>query len=90
MRRSVVLVVVVLLLLVGLVPVAFAANQPSQGEHSTGRNEAGFGEGPHCHVLIVDSAQQQFVIRTFPSHQGHASSGVGHVFAADVDCDGAP
>jgi hypothetical protein len=67
-------------------------NQPGQGETSTGRNDAGFGGGPHCHVLVVDSAQDQFdFIRVFPSHTGHASSGLADgPFAADGDCDGLP
>lgn len=90
MQRIVVVVAVVALLLVGVLPTAFAANQPSQGAHSTERNPSGFGGGPHCHILIVDSAQEQFVVRVFPSHQGHASSGAGHVFAADGDCNGVP
>ena len=67
--------------------VAVADPHPSQGDHSTVRNENGFGEGPHCHVLInnrtpFDSSP------AFPSHQGHSSSGVGHVFNADPNCDG--
>lgn len=67
-------------------------NQPGQGETSTGRNDAGFGGGPHCHVLVVDSAQAQFdFIRVFPSHTGHAASGLADgPFAADADCDGLP
>lgn len=93
MRRTIVVPVVVALVLLAPASGAWAAqNQPSQGEHSTGRNEAGFGGGPHCHVLIVDSAQSQFDhIRVFPSHTGHESSGLEDgVFAADADCDGMP
>lgn len=64
-------------------------NQPSQGQSSTDRNLAGFGGGPHCHVLVVDNAQEQFTIRVFPSHTGHVGSGTSDgVFAADLDCDG--
>ena len=90
MKRFAVVLTILALLLVGVAPAAFAGNQPSQGERSTGRNVAGTGDGPHCHVLIVDSAQEQFVIQVFPSHAGHVASGPGHVFAADLDCDGAP
>lgn len=93
MKRAVVVLVVVALALLGLAPGVLAApNQPSQGENSVGRNDAGFGGGPHCHVLVVDSAQDRFDhIRVFPSHTGHIHSGlVDRVFAADADCDGTP
>lgn len=64
-------------------------NQPSQGDSSIDRNLAGVGGGPHCHVLVVDNAQERFTIRVFPSHTGHVGSGtVDGVFAADGDCDG--
>jgi hypothetical protein len=81
----------VMVLLFGLASAAAAEpNQPGEGENSTGRNAAGFGGGPHCHVLVVDSAQDQFdFIRVFPSHTAHAHSGlVDGVFVADADCDG--
>jgi hypothetical protein len=87
----IIVLVVVVLALLGPAAGAWAAtNQPSQGDQSTGRNDAGFGGGPHCHVLIVDSAQSQFDhITVYPSHTGHASSGLTDgVFAADPDCDG--
>jgi hypothetical protein len=74
-----------------LAPAAYAqSNQPSEGENSTGRNAAGFGGGPHCHLLVVDSAQEKFdVIRVFPSHRAHVASGTSDgVFVADSDCDG--
>jgi hypothetical protein len=92
MKRTVVVLVVMALMLLGPISGAWAQNQPSQGEQSTGRNDAGFGGGPHCHVLIVDSAQANFdFIRAFPSHTGHASSGLADaVFAADSNCDGLP
>ena len=79
MKRIVVVLAVVALLLVGALPAALAANESSQGEQSTGRNAAGFGGGPHCHELIVESAEGT---RVYPSHRAHLSSGVGHVFAA--------
>lgn len=87
MNRALAIVFVILLALVALAPASWAANQPGQGDTSTDRNPAGFGGGPHCHVLTVDSAQEQFVIRVFPSHTGHANSHSG-VLAADLDCDG--
>ncbi len=67
-------------------------NQPGQGENSTGRNDAGFGGGPHCHLLVVDSAQERFdFIRVFPSHTAHVNSGLAAgPFIADADCDGLP
>ena len=73
--------------------IALAAddNQPSQGENSTGRNDAGFGGGPHCHVLRSSHGAPFEWIRVFPSHQGHASSGTADgPFLADPDCDGDP
>jgi hypothetical protein len=91
MKRALVVSTVVVLTSFGLASAASAdPNQPGQGESSTGRNEAGFGGGPHCHVLVVDSAQDQFdLIRVFPSHTAHAHSGlVDGVFDADPDCDG--
>ena len=68
-------------------------NQPSQGEHSTGRNPNGFGGGPHCHLLAVEQANGHFeFVRVFPSHTGHVHSGLGEgPFIADhPDCDGLP
>ncbi len=67
-------------------------NQPSQGENSTGRNDQGFGGGPHCHLLVVEQANGRFTyIRVFPSHTGHVHSGLGEgPFIADADCDGLP
>ena len=66
-------------------------NHPSQGENSTGRNDAGFGGGPHCHVLRSSHGAPFEWIRVFPSHQGHASSGTADgPFLADPDCDGDP
>ena len=91
MKRALVVSTVVVLTSFGLASAASAEpNQPGQGESSTGRNEAGFGGGPHCHVLVVDSAQDQFdLIRVFPSHTAHAHTGlVDGVFVADADCDG--
>jgi hypothetical protein len=90
MKRTVVVLVISALASLGPVPAAFAQTHPSQGENSTGRNDAGFGGGPHCHVLVVDNAQDRFdAIRVFPSHTGHLHSGLADgVFAADADCDG--
>jgi hypothetical protein len=91
MKRACVMAAVVALTTLGLASAASAdPNQPSQGENSTGRNDAGFGGGPHCHVLVVESAQDRFdLIRVFPSHTAHIHTGlVGGVFVADPDCDG--
>ena len=90
MKRTVVVLIVVALALLGPVPAALAQNQPSQGESSTGRNDAGFGGGPHCHLLVVDSEQASFdPLQVFPSHTAHVHSGLSDgVFAADADCDG--
>ena len=78
----------------GLSSVAMAEdNQPGQGENSTGRNEQGFGGGPHCHVLAVEQADGNFTfVRVFASHMGHASSNGSAVapLVADPDCDGLP
>ena len=88
MKRVLVIVIALVLSVVALPP-TWADNQPGQGETSTDRNPAGFGGGPHCHVLIVDSANEQFDVRVFPSHTGHANSRTG-VMAADLNCDGVP
>ena len=93
MRRAFAVAAVAALTSLGLASAASAEpNQPGQGETSTGRNDAGFGGGPHCHVLVVDSAQDQFdFLRVFPSHTGHANSGLADgPFAADGDCNGTP
>jgi hypothetical protein len=90
MKRTVVVLIIAVLASLGAAPAAFAQTHPSQGENSTGRNDAGFGGGPHCHVLVVDNAQAAIdTIRVFPSHTGHLNSGLADgVFAADPDCDG--
>jgi hypothetical protein len=91
MKRTLVVAGIVMVTSVGLASAASAEpNQPGQGEESTGRNEAGFGGGPHCHVLVVDSAQDQFdLIRVFPSHTAHVHTGLADgVFVAGPDCDG--
>ena len=91
MKRAFVVAAVVVSTSFGFVSAASAEpNQPGQGENSTDRNAAGFGGGPHCHVLVVDSAQDQFdLIRVFPSHTAHVHSGLADgVFVADSDCDG--
>ncbi len=93
MRRTCIAAAVVALTTLGLAPTASAKemNQPSEGEHSTGRNDAGFGGGPHCHVLRNSRGAPFEWIRVFPSHQGHASSGTADgPFLADPDCDGDP
>lgn len=91
MKRWILTAAVTVATSLALAPAASAeSNQPGEGEHSTGRNEAGFGDGPHCHLLVVDSAQEKFdVIRVFPSHRAHLASGTSDgVFVADQDCDG--
>ena len=92
MRRAFVVLVVAMLASLGTASMASAQNQPGQGENSTGRNDAGFGGGPHCHLLVVDSAQSQFdFIRVFPSHTAHVHTGLpSGVFMADANCDGLP
>jgi hypothetical protein len=89
MRRTLIVTAAVALSTLGLTSTASA--QPSQGENSTGRNEAGFGGGPHCHVLRNSPGAPVEWTRVFPSHQGHASSGTADgPFLADPDCDGDP
>ena len=92
MKRVVVLVLSLLMIVATLAPAAAAAgNQPSQGERADGRNPAGFGGGPHCHVLLVNSGSGPYdFIAVYPSHTGHASSANAGVLAADLNCDGAP
>ena len=92
MRRTLIAAAVVTVTTLGVATTASAQdNQPSQGESSTGRNEAGFGGGPHCHVLRSSHGAPFEWIRVFPSHQGHASSGTADgPFLADPDCDGDP
>jgi hypothetical protein len=65
---------------------AVAQSQPSQGVHSTGRNEAGTGGGPHCHFLLSAGNQEAFAqIRAYPSHTAHLATGIGEVFGAITD-----
>jgi hypothetical protein len=91
MRKFALALVPALLIFATAAP-AMADPHPSNGESSTGRNEQGFGEGPHCHINTRASEHSPHdFIRTFPSHQGHASSGLGEgPFAADPNCDGDP
>lgn len=86
MNRLLTALLVAVLALVGSASAAGAANQPGQGERSTGRNDAGFGGGPHCHILVANEAGP-FTIRVFPSHTGHVHAG-NDIFNADPDCDG--
>ncbi len=88
MKRLLSALLVTVLTIVGSASMAAAANQPGQGERSTGRNEAGFGGGPHCHVVVVNEGHGPFLIRAFPSHTGHMHAG-NDIFNADPDCDGA-
>src|SRR5918994_349554 len=61
MKRALAVSTVVVLTSFGLASAASAEpNQPGQGESSTGRNEAGFGGGPHWPVLGGDSAPDPF------------------------------
>ena len=92
MKRAVVLVLSMLVIVATLAPAASAArNQPTRGETADGRNPAGFGGGPHCHVLLVNSGAGPYdFIAVYPSHTGHASSSNAGVLAADFDCDGLP
>jgi hypothetical protein len=92
MRRFIIALVPALLMFATAVP-AFADNQPSNGGSSEGRNEAGFGGGPHCHVnLVATEKQDNFdFIAVYPSHTAHAHTGLPTgVFQADPDCDGTP
>jgi hypothetical protein len=92
MRRSVAVVLGLVLMFAALLPAAALGAQPGRGESSTGRNDAGFGGGPHCHVLTVrGDATPHGYIRVFPSHTAHESTGLpARIFAADGDCDGQP
>ena len=87
MKRLLTALVVSVVVLVGGASVAGAENQPGQGEHSVGRNDAGFGGGPHCHVVVANEGSGPFSIRSFPSHTGHSHAG-NDVFLPDPDCDG--
>ena len=89
MRKVIVGGSAALLLSLNALP-AFADNQPSNGVSSTGRNDAGFGAGPHCHVVAVNQGKTPFeFIVVYPSHTGHAHAG-GDIFTADPDCNGIP
>jgi|FLYL01.1.fsa_nt_gi hypothetical protein len=90
MRKIALAVAPVLLVAATAVP-AFADSQPSNGVGSTGRNDAGFGGGPHCHINTTASAHNPVFdnIVVYPSHQAHVASGLGEgPFAADPNCDG--
>jgi hypothetical protein len=90
MSRGLIAIAVGVLLVLVLAPAALAVNQPSKGISGDTRNPAGFGGGPHCHVIAVDNAQTQWdFIVVYPSHTGHANAG-NDIFNADGDCDGEP
>lgn len=74
MRKAVALMAFALVL--GAAPTATA--HPSEG-----RNERGFGGGPHCHVVAANDQRNP----AYPSHTGHTHAG-NDVFNADPDCDG--
>jgi hypothetical protein len=88
--RRIVLALIPALLLMAVAAPAMAQTHPSNGASSEGRNDAGFGGGPHCHVNTRANAPFDFV-PAFPSHQGHVSSGTADgPFVADPNCDGDP
>jgi len=87
MKRLLSALLVIVVALVGSTSLAAATNQPGQGEHSTGRNVAGFGGGPHCHVVVANEGHGPFTIQAFPSHTGHMHAG-NDIFNADPNCDG--
>lgn len=90
MRRLIFALAPALLLAATAAP-AFADTQPTGGTASEGRNDAGFGGGPHCHVNLVASEHQDVfdLIAVYPSHTGHVHTGLPTgVFQADPDCDG--
>jgi len=89
MKRLLTGSLVAVLTLVGSASMAGAENQPGQGQRSTGRNAAGFGGGPHCHVVVVNEGHAPFSIRVFPSHTGHSHAG-NDIMVADLNCDGLP
>ena len=60
-----------------------------QAAKSEGSNPEGLGEGPHCHVLITGPHPVR-LHASVSSHTAHLASGVGHVLAADPNCDGLP
>jgi hypothetical protein len=88
MRKILATVFVGAVLVSGASP-ALAIPHPSQGDNSEGRNVQGFGgpTAPHCHVLIVNKTKFDST-PAFPSHKGHAASGLTKIFAADPNCDG--
>jgi hypothetical protein len=89
MRRLLTTTICLGVVLLGGATPALAAPHPSQGANSEVRNEAGFGGGPHCHVLITNHTPFDST-PAFPSHTAHLASGIGNIFAADPDCDGIP
>lgn len=91
MRRLIFAVVPALLLAATAAPAAFADTQPTNGASSEGRNDAGFGGGPHCHVNLVAGEHQEVFdqIAVYPSHTAHVNTGLPtNIFQADPDCDG--
>lgn len=91
MRRLLFALVPALLLAATAAPAAFADSQPTNGTSSDGRNDAGFGGGPHCHVNLVASDHQDVFdhIAVYPSHTAHVNTGLPtNIFQADADCDG--
>ena len=72
-----------------------AARPPSSTVEPGGpldwRNDAGFGGGPHCHVIETVAADGSVAyLEVHPSHVGHASSAGHGPFIADGNCDGMP
>jgi hypothetical protein len=92
MRKFALALIPALLFLAYSVP-AMADPHPSGGFASEGRNAAGFGGGPHCHINTKSNSPFDFT-PAFPSHQAHVSSGFGELgegpFVADPNCDGDP
>lgn len=85
MRRTLSMICLVVALVILLAPVALAQSQPTSGDNSADRNAAAVFGGPHCHVNLVASENQDAwdEIWVFPSHNAHVQTGLSDgVFAA--------
>jgi hypothetical protein len=85
--RIVISVVAGLGLLVAAAGTVSADTQPTGGFPSEGRNDAGFGSGPHCHTNVVAGEHNPVfeAIEAFPSHTAHVQTSA--VFQADPGCE---
>jgi hypothetical protein len=72
-----------------MLAVPVAAEQPSQVVNADGRNGGASAPGPHCHYILVASADNNSphgMIITGATHQAHVQTGLANGVFQAVAC----